>query len=293
MRAGVNENCPQCGAKAKISSVACAQCGSPLRTSSTGRWGTLEIPRSAVPMPAAPPPRPPPPPPGPPPVPRLPSLPPIPALPPIPGFIETSQVPQAGSRAGGTRIGGGHAGSAVAVVPTRAAATLSAATPSMAPLAGIMSNADVFDTGMRTIGGPFASVDAGSPLSLESDLPPALGPVDDSLLPPALRDSPPSVPAPTPEVAPSPAQPPARATKAHELGGYGPMPKRLYETPPYMVRVMLRRHVLRQELAELSLERKRLEAQEDEALITLAEALYELRDDARAKPLAQHLRVVT
>ena len=65
MRAGVNENCPQCGAKAKISSVACAQCGSPLRTGSpgasgsTGRWGTLEIPRSAV-MAAAPPPPPPP-----------------------------------------------------------------------------------------------------------------------------------------------------------------------------------------------------------------------------------------
>ncbi|HEX7479792.1 MAG TPA: hypothetical protein VF331_18455 [Polyangiales bacterium] len=106
-----------------------------------------------------------------------------------------------------------------------------------------------------------------------------------------------SVPPPRPASSPPAAQTPAslersRADQARALAAYGDAPKKLYQTVPYFIRVLMRKRELDAELASITPMRKRLDGQAEDAMCALAELYYGQRTDPRLKPLAQQLRVV-
>jgi hypothetical protein len=64
-----------------------------------------------------------------------------------------------------------------------------------------------------------------------------------------------------------------RVEELDQLAGYGPPPRNLLYVVPYFVRVMLRRREVEEALSKLTVARTRLDAQVDEALCAVAEAL--------------------
>jgi hypothetical protein len=146
-----------------------------------------------------------------------------------------------------------------------------------AEMPGIMSNSlEDFDAQMG-VSAPMQATSFSGPLELISIAPKA-GPVA------AVKGDEQAAPV---EGALSTRQ---RAMK--ELSGYGDEPKGLIQCVPYFIRVMLRKRVLEDELAGLVTQRKRLDAQADDALCAFAEAIYERRNDERCKNLNQQFRVV-
>ncbi len=140
----------------------------------------------------------------------------------------------------------------------------------------MMSNAELgLDTGLTSLDDALAvpGSQAGPALDLVSMPPPRAQAPADAVVRPAAAER-------------------NRAQQAQELSGYGATPTKLFQTIPYFVRVMLRKRELDAELASLTLHRKRLDTQADDAMCALAELFYAQRQDPRLKSLNQQLRVV-
>ena len=138
----------------------------------------------------------------------------------------------------------------------------------------------------------FAGADGAPALGLDLDLefvavqrqPP---PEQAAASPPCDRDA---EPASDTEPEQSPQQ--GRARRMREIASYGPPPDKLYRAPAYSVRVMLRKRVLMEELAALSMQRKRADDMAGEALAKLAESLYALQGDPRLGELSRQIAAV-
>jgi hypothetical protein len=84
-----------------------------------------------------------------------------------------------------------------------------------------------------------------------------------------------------------------RERRIGEIAAYGAAPARVTGYPLYCVRVLLRKRVVAEELAALSIQRRRADDAASEALAKLGEALYSQRQDPDLAPLAKLFAAVS
>ncbi len=271
----MSRTCARCASPLAAASVSCTSCGAqavdPSADNEAPRWGGLDIERTSAPRSSSPT--------------TKQSRPAVPPRPRPGAATVRASVP-------GARPAVDHA--RIPALPARMPRTAPVANRSVttpAQIPGMLSNAesnDVLDTGMISLGDAFSAQQtaAESSLDLVSMPPPKARAEPLASITEAVKTARSSAPPSAPPSAPS------GPTKRQELADYGPIPAKLIQTVPYFFRVLMRKRVLDAELAALSLHRKHLDAQAEEALCVFAEALYALRKDPRLSPLEKQLRVV-